>query len=76
MGGGRQIFQLLAGEDVDGDDVDLGVAVLARLGGGHLDDLARAVLDDDVPVLPQGRALHREGGGGTGIGAAEVDLML
>jgi hypothetical protein len=72
----RQIFQLLAREDVDGDDVDLGVAMLASLGGGHLDDLAWAVLDDDVAVLPQGRTLHREGGGGTGIGAAEVDFML
>jgi len=27
---------------IDGDKVDLGVTVLARLGGGHVDDLARA----------------------------------
>lgn len=27
---------------IDGNQVDLGVTVLARLGGGHVDDLARA----------------------------------
>lgn len=56
--------------------MDLGVTVLARLGGGHLDDLARTVLDDDETVLPQRRALHGEGGRGTGIGALEGVLML
>jgi hypothetical protein len=62
VGGGRQIFQLLAGEDIDGDQVDLSVTVLASLGGGHFDDLAGTALDDDVAVLPQSRALHGEGG--------------
>ena len=76
MGGWRQIFQLLSREDVDGDDVDFGVTVLASLGGRHFDDLAWAVLDDDVTVLPQGRALHREGLGGTRVGAFEGVLML
>jgi hypothetical protein len=56
--------------------VDLGVTVLARLGGGHLDDLAGAVLDDDKAVLPQCGTLHGEGGRGTGIGALEGVLML
>ena len=36
-----------------GDKVDLGVSVLSSLGGGHVDDLARSSLDDDVTVLPQ-----------------------
>lgn len=76
MGGGAQIFKLLGGEDVDGDEMDLGVTVLASLGGGHFDDLARAVLDDDEAVLPQSRTLHGVGGGGTGIGALEGVLML
>lgn len=76
VGGWRQILHLLAGEDVDGDQVDLGVAVLAGLGGGHFDDLAWAALDDDVAVLPQGRALHGEGGRGASIGAVEGNLML
>lgn len=76
VGGRGEILKLLAGEDVDGDKVDLGVTVLAGLGGGHFDDLAGTLLDDDVAVLPQGRALHGEGERGTGIGALEGVLML
>jgi hypothetical protein len=76
VGGRREIFQLLAGEDVDGDQVDLSVTVLASLGGGHFDNLAGTTLDDDVTVLPQGRALHGEGGGGASIGGLEGVLML
>lgn len=76
VGGRGQILQLLAGEDVDGDHVDLGVTVLARLRGGHFHDLAWATLDDDVAVLPQGRTLHRERGRRTGVGALEGVLML
>ena len=44
VGGGTDIFVLLVGEDIDADHVDLGVAVLASLGGRHFDDLARASL--------------------------------
>lgn len=50
VGGGAEILELLSGEDVDGDQVDLGVSVLSSLGGAHLDNLARAALDDDVSV--------------------------
>ena len=42
VGGGAKFLKLLASEDVDGDQVDLGVTVLASLGGGHVDDLAGA----------------------------------
>jgi len=76
VGGWRQIFHLLVGEDVDGNHVDLGVTVLASLGGGHFDNLAWAALDDDVAVLSQGRTLHWEGHRGTGVGALESVLML
>ena len=76
VGRWTEIFQLLRGEDVDGDQVDLGVTVLARLGGGHFDNLARTVLDDNEAVLPQSRALHGVRGRGTGIGALECVLML
>ena len=76
MGGGAEFFELLAGEDVDGNKMDLGVAVLAGLGGGHVDNLAGAVLDHDEAVLPQGRALHGEGGRGASIGGIEGVLML
>ena len=69
-------YKLLASEDVDGDQVDLGVTVLASLGGGHVDDLARAALDDDVTVLPQGGTLHGKGERSTSVGALEGVLML
>ena len=43
---------------VSGDKVDLGVTVLSGLGGGHVNDLARSALDDDVSVLSERRTLH------------------
>jgi hypothetical protein len=76
VGGWAEFFELLASKDVNGNEMDLCVAVLASLGGGHVDDLARAVLDADEAVLPQGRALHGIGGGGTGIGALKGVLLM
>lgn len=76
MGRGAEILELLASEDVNGDQVDLGVTVLAGLGGGHVDNLARAVLDADEAVLPQSGTLHGVGERGAGIGALEGVLML
>jgi hypothetical protein len=76
VGGWAKFFKLLASEDVDGDEMDLCVAVLAGLGGGHVDDLAGTILDHDEAVLPEGRALHGVGGGGTGIGALEGVLLM
>lgn len=76
MGGGAEILKLLAGEDVDGDQVDLGVTVLASLGGGHVDDLARAALDDDEAVLSEGRTLHGERQRRAGVGRVEGVFML
>jgi hypothetical protein len=76
VGGGAEILVLLAGEDIDGDEMDLGVTVLASLRGRHVDDLARATLDDDVTVLPQRRTLHREGERSASIDGVESVLML
>lgn len=76
MGRWAKFFKLLASEDIDGNKMDLGVTMLASLGGGHIDDLARAILDDNEAVLPQGRALHGEGSGGASIGGIEGVLML
>ena len=76
MSRGAKFFELLASEDIDGNQMDLGVTVLSSLGGGHIDDLAGTVLDHDETVLPQGRALHGEGGRGAGIGGLESVLML
>ncbi len=52
------------------------MTVFASLGGGHIDYFARAVLNDDKPVLPQGRALHRIRGRGASIGRIKGMLML
>lgn len=76
MGGRAEILKLLASEDVNGDKVDLGVTVLAGLGGRHVHDLAGTALDDDEAVLSQSRALHRVSGRSTGIGRVEGVLML
>ena len=76
MGRGAQLFKLLAGKDVESDQVDFGVTVLASLGGRHVDNFARAVLDHHESVLAQGRALHGERGGGASIGALKGVLML
>lgn len=76
VGGWAEILELLASKDVNGNEMDLGVTVLARLGGGHVDDLARAALDHDEAVLAQSRALHRVRGRGAGVGALEGVIML
>ncbi len=76
VGGRAKIFELLAGEDVNGNEVDLGVTVFAGLRGTHLNDLARARLDDHEAVLTESRALHRIGGRGAGVGALKGVLML
>lgn len=76
MGGRAKFFKLLASENINGDKMDLGVAMLAGLRGRHIDDLARAVLDDNKAVLPQGRALHGIGSGSASIGGIESVLML
>ena len=76
MGTGAKIFQLLAAEDIDGDQVDLGVTVLSSLGGAHFHNLARAILDHDVSVLAESGTLHGEGRRCAGIGRLEFHLML
>ena len=76
MGGRAEIFQLLPSEDIQSNKMNLGVTVLASLGSGHVDDLARATLNHNVTVLAKSGTLHRVGGGGAGIGALEGVLML
>ncbi len=76
VGGWGEIFQLLASKDVESNQMDLRVTVLASLGSGHVDNLAWATLDDNETVLSQGGTLHRVGGRGTGIGGLEGVLML
>lgn len=67
---------LLVGEDISGNQMDLGVAVLTSLGGGHFNDLTGSSLDDNVAVLSQGRTLHGVGLGGTGISGLEGVVVI
>lgn len=76
MGGGGEILKLLSGEDIGGDKVNLGVTVLSGLGGGHVNDLAGTVLDHNVAVLAQSRALHGVGERSSGISRVESDIVL
>ena len=76
VGGGAEFFEFLASEDVDSDEMDLSVTVLSSLGGGHVDDLARTVLDDNEAVLSQGRTLDGVGGRGASIGGLEGVLFM
>lgn len=76
VGRWRKIFQLLASEDVESDQVNLCVAVLASLGGGHVNNLAWATLDDDESVLSQGGTLHRVGGRGAGIASGLEGMLM
>lgn len=71
VGRGRDVFVLLAGEDVDTNEIDLGRAVLAGLGGAHVDDLAGTAADQDEAILAESGALEGEGHGGTGSGLLE-----
>lgn len=74
VGGWRQILQFLTSEDINGNQVDLGVTVLTGLGGGHVNNLTWSTLDDNVTVLSQSRTLHWEGQSSTGIGGLESVL--
>jgi len=76
VSGRAKFFELLASEDVNSNQMDLGVTVLSSLGGGHVNDLAGAVLDHNEAVLSQGGTLHREGGRGARIGGVEGVFML
>jgi len=56
--------------------VNLGVSVLAGLGGRHVDNLAGTALDDNMSVLAKSGALHGEGQGSTRGGTLERDVVL
>ena len=76
VSGGAQLFQLLASEKVNPNEMDLGVTVFTGLGGGHVDDFARAAFDHDRLIFAQRRALSRLGQGSTRIGLLDLVLML
>lgn len=51
--GGAEIIEPFIGENIESDDMNLGVTVLAGLGGGHFADSAGTALDDDETPLLQ-----------------------
>lgn len=53
VGRGRNVLELLAGEDVDGNKVDLGVTVLTGLGGRHVDDLCEMKMKESARYDPR-----------------------
>lgn len=55
--------------------MNFGVAVLAGLGSGHVDDLTRPRLEHDEAVLAQRRALLGVGGGGARVAGLEVGVL-
>lgn len=55
---------------------DLGVTVLASLGGGHLHNLARTSFQHHKAILAQSGALHGVGVGGPGIACLEVKVCI
>ena len=56
--------------------MDLGVTVLAGLGGRHVDDLAWASFNHNVSVFAQSRALHGKGEGRASVDGVEGNIML
>ena len=56
----------LTSEDVKGDEMDLGVSVLASLRGGHLHNLAGPVLRDDGDDCDDGEGDGDDGDGDDG----------
>merc|ERR1719493_636084 len=72
VGGWANILKFLSCENIESDKMDFGVAVLSGLRGGHLNDLAGAVLDHDESSFAESRALHGEGGGGPSISSSEI----
>jgi hypothetical protein len=76
VGGGTKLFVLLGSEDVDTNEMDLGMTVLACLGGRHIDDLAGTTLDDHETVLSKSGTLLEEGGRGGSANLAKVVVML
>mmetsp|Transcript_86073 Transcript_86073/g.192424 ORF Transcript_86073/g.192424 Transcript_86073/m.192424 type:complete len:216 (-) Transcript_86073:36-683(-) len=73
---GAEVLVLLRGEDVEGDDVRLGVPVLAGLGRGYLGDLAWVALDHDVGALPQLAGLLGVHVGRAGLRALEGVVVV
>ncbi len=76
VGCGANVLILAVSEDVDADDVGLGVAVLSSLGGADISNFARAAVDYDVTTFADKTRLHGKRGGSTGIGGVDGKVLF
>jgi hypothetical protein len=76
VGGGGQVFELFASENIKSDKMDLGVTVLTSLAGAHINDLAWTTLYNNVVILTESRGLHGVGFRGTGCGCLEGFILV
>lgn len=74
--GGEGALVFVRGEDVDTGDHGLGSTVLAGLGGGETDDLARVALDHDEGAVLEATSLNLLDTGGTGISLLELIIVV
>ena len=58
VSGRAQIFQLFAGEDINSNQMDFSMAVLAGFGGTHFHNLAGTLFDNNMTILTESGALH------------------
>ncbi len=76
VGGGANVLILAISEDVDADDVGLGMAVLSSLGGADISNFARAAVDHNVTSFADKTRLHGKRGGGTGISGVDGKVLI
>jgi len=74
--GRAQVLVLLVGENVDTNNVALGVTVLSRLGHRDFDDLAGVSLEHAVSVLTEGTSLGGVGQGRSGVTGLEGVIFI
>ena len=75
VGRWNKIFKFFPIEDINPNEVTLSMTMLEDLGGGNFHNLARARLNDNVPVLADRASLLRIGLGGSGV-ALGLKVML
>ena len=74
--GGEGALVLVGSEDVNTGDHGLGSTVLASLGGGETDDLARVALDHDEGAVLEATSLNLLDAGGTGVSLLELIIVF
>ena len=76
VGSGANVLVFAVSENINADNVRLGMAVLSGLGGADVSNFARATIDNNVATFANETRLHGKGGGGTGIGSVDGKVLL